>query len=109
MATITEKTAATATLMESTAQLIQLTNPSPTVRVTNNTGTDAVYFTVNGLTTATVGGNNNYVVPAGIGSIVVPVPQPIFPGSTASWSATTPAISVSVISAGAENVTVSIF
>ena len=109
MPTETAKTAYSGTLTATDVQIVQLTNPNSSVRVTNHLGTDPIYFTVNG-DTPTTGGANEYVVGAIAGtSIVVPVPQPIFPGSATGWDSDNPAIVVSMISAGNETYTVSIY
>lgn len=63
-----------ATLTANTADLIYLTGPGFSVRVTNLTGTSPIYFTVSqpggAATPPTVGGNGCYVAPAAVGANV---------------------------------------
>jgi hypothetical protein len=70
----TEIAANNKALVASTEDKVTFTRDVRTARVTNLTGSAAIYFTIDN-TAATVAGANCYVIPAAVGSVEVNMPD----------------------------------
>lgn len=64
-------TARHGTLVASTVTTVTLPSNVTQLEVLNRSGSAEIYFTVDGSTSPTVGGNDCYVLPASIGATIV--------------------------------------